>query len=65
VCGGELYQRVDDSDATVRHRLEVYERQTAPLLERYKDRGLLQHVAGEGPIEAIRNKVRAAAEGHA
>jgi adenylate kinase len=64
VCGGELYQRVDDSDATVRNRLEVYERQTAPLLEHYKDRGLLVHVAGEGPIDVIRNKVRAAAEGH-
>jgi adenylate kinase len=64
VCGGELYQRVDDSDATVRNRLEVYERQTAPLLEHYKDRGLLLHVAGEGPIDVIRTKVRAAAEGH-
>ena len=65
VCGGELYQRVDDSDATVRNRLEVYERQTAPLLEHYKDRGLDEHDAGEGPNEVIRKKVRAAAEGHA
>ncbi len=64
VCGGELYQRADDSDATVRNRLEVYERQTAPLLEHYKNRGFLVHVAGEGPIEAIRAKVRAAAEAH-
>ena len=64
LCGGELYQRADDSDATVRNRLEVYERQTAPLLDHYKDRGRLVHVAGEGPIEAIRAKVRAAAEAH-
>lgn len=64
LCGGELYQRADDSDATVQNRLEVYERQTAPLLEHYKDRGLLVHVAGEGPIEVIRAKVRAAAEAH-
>jgi adenylate kinase len=64
LCGGELYQRADDSDATVQNRLEVYERQTAPLLDHYKDRGLLVHVAGEGPIEAIRAKVRAAAGAH-
>jgi adenylate kinase len=63
-CGGELYQRADDSDATVQNRLEVYERQTAPLLEHYKNRGLLVHVAGEGPIDAIRATIRAAAETH-
>ncbi|MEX2146806.1 MAG: adenylate kinase [Candidatus Rokuibacteriota bacterium] len=61
-CGGELYQRADDSEATVRNRLEVYERQTAPLLEHYKNRGLLVHVGGEGPIDAIRATIRAAAQ---
>jgi adenylate kinase len=61
VCGGELYQRIDDSDATVRNRLEVYERQTAPLLEHYGHRGILAHVPGEGPIEEIRARIRAAA----
>ena len=60
-CGGELYQRGDDSEATVRHRLEVYAQQTAPLLAYYSQRGLLTTVAGEGSIEAIRSAIRAAA----
>ena len=60
-CGGELYQREDDREATVRNRLEVYARQTAPLLAYYGQRGLLTTVAGEGSIEAIRSAIRAAA----
>jgi len=59
-CGGELYQRVDDSEATVSNRLEVFERQTAPLLEYYRTRGLLRTVAGEGPVEKIREALREA-----
>jgi len=59
-CGGELYQREDDGEATVRNRLEVYERQTAPLLAYYRQRGLLATVSGEGPIEAVRRAIRAA-----
>ena len=58
-CGGELYQREDDSEATVRHRLEVYAQQTAPLLAYYSERGLLVPVAGEGSIEAVRRAIRA------
>ena len=60
-CGGQLYQREDDSEATVRHRLGVYARQTAPLLDWYRGRGLLVSVPGEGPIEAIRGAIRGAA----
>jgi adenylate kinase len=60
-CGGELYQRVDDSEATVRTRLGVYERQTAPLLDYYRQRGLLRTVSGEGAVETIRQALRAAA----
>jgi adenylate kinase len=59
-CGGELYQREDDREATVRDRLEVYRRQTAPLLEYYRQRSLLAPVSGEGPVEAIRDAIRAA-----
>ena len=62
-CGGELYQREDDSEATVRHRLEVYARQTAPLLTYYRERGLLVAVAGEGSIEAVRRAIRAVVGG--
>jgi adenylate kinase len=60
-CGGELYQRVDDSEATVRNRLRVYERQTAPLLDYYRTRGLLRTVSGEGAIDKIRQALREAA----
>jgi len=60
-CGGELYQRDDDGEATVRNRLEVYRRQTAPLLDYYRQRNLLVTVSGEGPLETIRNAIRAAA----
>jgi adenylate kinase len=62
-CGGQLYQREDDSEATVRHRLGVYARQTAPLLDWYRGRGLLASVPGEGPIETIRGAIRGAAAG--
>ena len=60
-CGGELYQRVDDSEATVRNRLEVYGRQTAPLLDYYRQRGLLRTVSGEGTVDKIRQDLREAA----
>ena len=59
-CGGELYQRDDDREATVRNRLEVYARQTAPLLDYYRQRNQLVTVSGEGPVAAIRDAIRAA-----
>jgi adenylate kinase len=59
-CGGELYQRDDDREATVRNRLEVYARQTAPLLDYYRQRNQLVTVSGEGPVAAIRDTIRAA-----
>src|SRR5262245_11696145 len=40
-CGGELYQRDDDKEQTIAHRLQVYERQTAPLVDYYRAQGLL------------------------
>lgn len=57
-CGGELYQRADDSEATVRNRLQVYERQTAPLLDYYRQRGVLRAVSGEGAVDKIRQALR-------
>jgi adenylate kinase len=60
-CGGELYQREDDGEATARNRLAVYQKQTSPLLEYYRRRGLLRTVAGEGPVEKIRQALRDAA----
>ena len=60
-CGGELYQRVDDSEATVRNRLDVYARQTAPLLDWYVGKNLLTSVKGEGTIDDIGRRVQDAA----
>jgi adenylate kinase len=61
LCGGELYQRVDDSEATVRNRLEVYRKQTAPLLDWYTGKGLLRSIQGAGSIEEIGRRVKDAA----
>lgn len=47
-CGGELYQRNDDNETTARHRLEVYHAQTEPLVDFYKQAGLLQIAVGAG-----------------
>jgi adenylate kinase len=57
-CGGELYQREDDRENTVKNRLEVYRRQTAPLLDYYRQRNLLATVSGEGPLATIRDAIR-------
>jgi adenylate kinase len=62
-CGGELYQRDDDAEETVRRRLDFYEKETAPLLDYYRRRGLLAVVKGEGPVEMIALAVRSALEG--
>jgi adenylate kinase len=52
-CGGELYQRDDDTEATIRERLTVYNKQTSPLINFYDTKGLLRRVAGVGPIDEI------------
>ena len=52
-CGGALYQRPDDSEATVLNRLEVYQRQTASLIDFYEQKGVLVRVnAGTNPQAA-------------
>ena len=56
-CGGELYQRADDSEATMRNRLIVYDRQTAPLIDYYKKESLLRPVQGTGSIEDIQQSI--------
>jgi adenylate kinase len=52
-CGGELYQRDDDKEETIRKRLEVYNEQTAPLIDYYRDKGILKSVNGTGSIDDI------------
>lgn len=59
-CGGQLIQRDDDTEAAVATRLDVYERQTQPLLAYYAQRGLLARVTGEGDIGRITAEVRLA-----
>jgi adenylate kinase len=61
-CGGELYQRDDDQEATIRARLQVYEEQTAPLIEYYRDKGLLRPIDGVGAIEKIFGEIVQAVE---
>ena len=60
VCGGELYQRVDDSEATVGTRLDVYQKQTSPLLDYYRGKKLLSQIAGEGSVAEVANAIRKA-----
>lgn len=62
VCGGELYQRDDDRPETVRHRIEVYLKETSPLIEFYRRRGLLREIDGEGEIEAVQQRLWEAVE---
>jgi len=52
-CGGPLFQRDDDREDVVRHRLEVYEEQTAPLVSFYADEGILVGIDATGPVEVV------------
>src|SRR4051812_11294504 len=53
VCGGELYQRDDDSEDTVRTRLEVYHTQTEPIIDYYKSQGLVVTISSLGPVGEV------------
>ena len=50
---GRIAGRTDDNEATIRHRLDVYERHAQPLLDFYRGRGILLHVDGDGPVEDV------------
>lgn len=52
-CGGELFQRDDDTVETVSNRLAVYERSTAPLIDYYSGKGLLKRVDGNRPVDDV------------
>ena len=51
--------RADDNEAVIRHRLEVYRQQTAPLIEHYRSKGLLQSVEAAGTVETIAERIGA------
>lgn len=52
-CGGELYQRSDDTPEAVERRLQIYYEQTEPLLERWRPRGIVHDIDGNQSIEAV------------
>ena len=55
-CGGELFQRDDDREETIRHRLEVYAEQTAPLVGYYADAGILVGIDATGPVDDVTDR---------
>ncbi len=59
-CGGELFQRDDDHEETIRHRLEVYQQQTAPLVSFYADEGILLGLDATGPVDEITERALSA-----
>ncbi|RLC65416.1 MAG: adenylate kinase [Chloroflexi bacterium] len=61
--GGELYQREDDKPETVRRRLKVYWEQTSPLIDYYRDQGMLVEIDGNQPIQAVQEDLQAAIAG--
>ncbi|ADU52353.1 Adenylate kinase [Thermaerobacter marianensis DSM 12885] len=56
-CGAELVQRPDDREETVRQRLAVYRRQTEPLVNYYREAGLLHTVAADRPIDQVEAEI--------
>lgn len=55
-CGGDLFQRDDDREETIRHRLEVYQEQTQPLISYYADEGILLGIDATGPVEDVTDR---------
>ena len=62
-CGGQLYQREDDSEETVQHRLDVYNANTKPLLEYYSRAGILSRIDGVGTPAQVEKRMVAALDG--
>jgi adenylate kinase len=61
-CGGELFQRDDDKEETIKKRLDVYRAQTEPLIDYYSKKGILKSVSGTGSIDEIFNSICAILE---
>jgi adenylate kinase len=61
-CGGELFQREDDREASIRRRLAVHEREIAPVLTHYDGRGLLRQVDGMGTPDQVFGRVAGSVE---
>jgi len=57
-AGGELIQRADDNEETIGNRLEVYRRETEPLIDHYRGAGLLRKVDGQGDMETVYGRIK-------
>jgi adenylate kinase len=57
VCGGEVVQREDDTEDAIRHRLDLYEKETAPLIDRYRRLGKLVSVQGTGTPDDVTSRL--------
>ncbi|MBM7168178.1 adenylate kinase [Streptomyces sp. G44] len=63
VCGGELYQRGDDSEDTVRNRLDVYHTQTEPIIDYYRTQGLVVTISALGKVDEVTARAMEALKG--
>ena len=63
-CGGEVVQRDDDTDDAIRRRLQLYEAETAPLIDYYFERGMLVTVDGLGPTDEVAERLTEAIDRH-
>jgi adenylate kinase len=57
VCGGQVVQRADDTPGAVAKRLDLYENETAPLVDRYEEQGLVERVDGNRPIDDVTESI--------
>jgi len=57
VCGGEVYQRADDCEETVKNRFKVYKDQTSPLIEYYTKKGVLGEINGAQDVDKVFNDI--------
>jgi adenylate kinase len=59
-AGGELIQREDDNEQTIRSRLDVYREQTEPVIDNYRERGKLRTIDAEGAVDEVYERLLAA-----
>jgi len=57
-CGSKLIQRDDDKEEVIKHRLEVYRKNTEPLIKRYRDKGLIIETSGEVPMDELKTHLK-------
>jgi adenylate kinase len=57
VCGGQVVQRADDTPGAVAKRLDLYENETAPLVDRYEEQGLVERIDGNLPIDDVTQSI--------